>query len=107
MKLPAEIAEAPLEVLRVETEPPRHTEEAEEITVPSERKDPVALGTEVLVDRGAGAAVAALERRRGTEGIESGVIGSRGLSRGASCAEGAAAAAGLLRVRVVEDEPLW
>src|SRR5687768_3814272 len=39
-------------------------------------------------------------------GIGSGVMGARGLSRGASCAEGAAAAAGLLRVRVVEDEAL-
>src|SRR5688572_2844586 len=39
-------------------------------------------------------------------GMGSGVMDSRGLSRGASCAEGAAAAAGLFGVRVVEHETL-
>jgi len=68
VKLAAQIAEAPIELLRVELEPPRHAEEREIVTVPAERLNPAALRAEVLVHRNVGAAVAALRRRERTDG---------------------------------------
>ena len=65
MKLTAQIAEAPLEVRRRDRQLARQAEEREVVAVPAQRQDAAALRAEVLVDRSAGAAAAALERRDG------------------------------------------
>src|SRR6187399_2998595 len=66
VELAAQVAEAAIEILAVDFEPPRQTEEGEIVALPVERLDPAALRAEVLVYRHAAAAVAALWRRNRT-----------------------------------------
>src|SRR5262245_17108328 len=67
MKLPAQVAKPSLEIGRLNRELSRQPHEREIVAVPSEREDPAALRTEVLVYRGPRAAAAALERRDGLD----------------------------------------
>src|SRR5688572_2259722 len=67
MKLAAQVAKAALEVLRVDPEAARQAKEREEVPEAAERQNAIALRAEMLVDRGASAAVAALERRCGAQ----------------------------------------
>src|SRR6187455_1482123 len=60
VKLAAQIAEPSLELRLIDHKPPRQPEERKVVTVPSERQDPAALRTEVLVNGRAGTAVSAL-----------------------------------------------
>ena len=65
MKLTAERSEAPFQIGGVEVQLPRQPEEAEIVGLTLERKDFRALWTEVRVERGARAAVAAGLQRGG------------------------------------------
>ena len=88
MELPAQLAEAPLEIGGVEIQLARQAEEREVVAVPAERQDLRALRTEVRVDRRAAAALATRLEACGAESIEEAIL------RRASGAERAAAAAG-------------
>src|SRR5262249_62303143 len=68
MKLPAEIAEALLELRGIEVQPARHAEKREVVAVAAEREDLRALRAEMRVDRGATAAVTTHLKRRGSRG---------------------------------------
>src|SRR4030095_17152760 len=63
MKLTAQVAKAPLQLRLVDDETPRPPQEREVIAVPPERENPAALRAEMLVHRGAGAAIPAFECR--------------------------------------------
>jgi hypothetical protein len=103
MELPAQLAKASLELVLRNRQLPRQAEEGEIVAVPAERQDATALRAEVLVNRSTGAAASAfqcrdrLRRNRIQESLDIGGLPARH-------APGAAATAGLLRVRIVKDE---
>src|ERR1044071_7138678 len=67
MKLAAQFAEPPLEIIRVDHQAARQAEEREVVAVTGKPQDTAALRAEVLVDRSARAAVAAFEHGRCTD----------------------------------------
>src|SRR5262245_35075456 len=77
MKLAAQLAEAPLEIGRLDRQLPRQTEEREVVAMTAQRENAAALRTEVLVDRSPRAAAAALERRYGLDWYRVGSHGNR------------------------------
>src|SRR5688572_22336576 len=60
MELPAQIAEAALQLLRIQPQPAWHPHEGEVVAVPAEPENPAAMRAEVLVHRRSGATGAAL-----------------------------------------------
>src|SRR5262245_13568146 len=66
VELAAQFAEPLLELLRIDVQTPGQAEEREVVAMATKRQDPAALRAEMLVERGARAAAAAFEHRRGT-----------------------------------------